>query len=505
LKTHLAKNSHLALLAVAFITGCAPPFYPAIYQARDTTHLYNGGLLGKEYELTRDVALVRESMKRPVLAPASPLPANAPVRTAGPSRALGGAWGIWGKQHLAYYRSHCDSPCQTPTEHETVARGVHLRIESIMVEDLEYPPPVFYVQARLRGGSCDGVLVDVSELIEDCVPPDSVWRERPIVANDNYLQPLATREPPQDLAELVKSLDDDNWSVRFRAVQKLADLDTDSTTLLSALLYAKEDRDPEVAYEAIESLGKLGTRADKAVPGLMAAMRRNDKPDGYCRRAAYALASIGRPVSPILTEALRDETWRLRYLAAEGLASMGEKAVPALPVLFELLYSPTEREAHDAPMHIGAAIHRIAPEEGARKLIQMLHDGSDVEQSQAAWALGAFAPAAEEAVEPLMELARKGKSQSRACAIETLGHFGAKAAPAVPILINAIEDSSESSNASLAAVEALGEIGPSAMPAIRAIERYSRHGSRFVRETAWIALQRIHGPAGRTSSDRPRQ
>lgn len=486
------------MIALGLVAGCGPPFYPAIYRARDNHNVYNGGLLYKEYELIREVALVRQGIKRPVLAPATPLPADAVIRTGGPSRALNSAWGIWGKNHLSCYRPRSETPCDVPPDHETVGRGVRLTIASIIVEDLHYPPPVFYVQARLQDGPHRGMLVDISELVEDCVPPDSTWRKRPVVVNDHYLQPVMPEDTPVGLDALIQDLESWRWEVRFQAVRKLAHVEADSEAVVSALLYAKEDSDPEVAYEAIEMLGKLGSRAEPAVPSLVAAMKRNDKPDGYCRRAAYALASIGRPVSPALIDALGDRTWRLRYLAAEGLASLGPEAAPALPVLLEVMHSPTERETRKAPEYIGRAIHRIAPEEGTRELVRLLQTGNKTERNQAARALGALAPAGEDAIAPLMEMARKEHFMSRVYAIQALGRFGEKAAPAVPIIVDALEDSSEPGIVSIMAVTALGEIGPAAVEAIPAIERFARRGSGSDRQTAMRALQKIR--VGRQSA-----
>lgn len=493
MKVHLATYLHLLLLGVALVTGCGPPFYPAIYRARSHSNVYNGGLLDKEYKLTQDVALVRQGIKRPVLAPATPLPPEAVIRTGGPSRALNSAWGIWGEQHLACYRAHCESPCDVPPDHDTVARGVRLTIASIMVEDLQYPPPVFYVQARLQSGPHRGLLVDISELVEDCVPPDSTWRKLPVVVNDNYLQPVVPEEPPVGLEALTGALESWRWEVRFQAVRELGNVNEDPAAVVATLLYAKEDPDPEVAYEAIESLGKLGPRAEGAVPSLVAAMKRNDKPDGYCRRAAYALASIGRPVSPVLVNALQDRTWRLRYLAAEGLASLGMEAAPALPVLFEVLRSPAERETRDAYMYIGRAIDRIAPEEATREFIRLLRDGDKEERSQAARAIGAIAPAGEQAIPLLMEIVEKERFMSRVYAIDALGKFGDKAAAAVPIIVSALEDSSEPGIVSTVALNALGEIGPAAKEAIPAIERFSRRASGHDRKTALRALRKIRG------------
>lgn len=491
----VARAARMVLVVAAgtCLTGCFTPSWPAIYRASDNSNFRNGGLLGKEYVLTQDVAMVREGWKRPVLAPLPQPPRYGAGRTAGPSRALGGAWGLWGKQRLAHYRPHCDTPCQVPAQHEVAPKGVQLKIEYIVVEDLRYPPPVFYVQARLQSGRYRGTLVDVSELIEDCVPPDSIWRDRPIVANDEYLEPLVRNEPVSDAAELVKSLDDTYWEARYRAVQQLGSVDADPAIAVPAILYAREDLDPEVSCEAIESLGRIGPRAEKAIPMLVATMKRNDRPEGYCRRAAVALAQIGRPVSTVLLDALSDKTWKFRYRAADGLASLGSEAAPALPALLAVLQSPGKRDDYDTPEYIGAAIYRIAREEGASAVLQLLRTGGEEQRQQAARALGAMGPCSEEVLSALVEMASEERFMTRVYAICALGKFGDKATPAVSIITRALEDESEPGIVALTAVEALGQIGPTARAAIPAIERYARRCGIWDRQTVLEALQAIRG------------
>lgn len=491
MNTHLL--SCLQILAIAgaifLVNGCGPPFLPEIGDARWVGNLYNGGLPGKRYELTQDVAIVREPLKRPVLAPTSPAAHGAVVRIAGPSRALAGSWGVWGKRHLAGYQPKCEHPCQVSDSCEIVTRGVRIRIEVIVFEDLAYPPPVYYVQARIESGPNEGLLVDVSELIEDCVAAGSHWRKPPVVANDNYLQPVCDGERCAPL-DPVKALDDSDWAVRFRAVQALPSLDADPVRLVTLLLYAKEDPDPEVAYEALESIGKLESRAEAAVPALIAAMKRHERPDGYCRRAAHALALIGRPVSPALIEALKDERWGSRYIAAEALGSLGQEAGQALPLLFELLFSLTGEEVREAPAHIGRAICRIAPDAGARQMLHLLQEGTRDEQDRVARAFTGVAPAHEEAIEPLIDFVANDRSYARAYAIEALGKYRAKASIAVPVLIRVLEQAPDSW-AEASAVEALGQIGPAAKPAIPAIQRYARNGPGRAPEAAARALRQI--------------
>ena len=92
-----------------------------------------------------------------------------------------------------------------------------------------------------------------------------------------------------------------------------------------------------------------------------------------------------------------------------------------------------------------------------------------------------------------MKMASNEQFMGRVYAVEALGRFGEKAAPAVPVIIRALEDSSEPGIVPFTAVNALGEIGPAAREAIPAIERFVRRASVHDREIGARALRRIRG------------
>jgi hypothetical protein len=195
----------------------------------------------------------------------------------------------------------------------------------------------------------------------------------------------------------------------------------------------------------------------------------------------------------VLLEALQDKTWGNRYLAADGLASMGTEAAEALPVLISVLVSPDQHDAYRTPEDIGTAIYRVAPRKGPAEALRLLREGAKVQRQQAARALGAIGPGNGEAIPALIEMAGKENFMTRVYAIEALGKFGDKAAAAVPVIVEAIEDKSEPGIVADAALSALGEIGPAARDAIPAIERYARRADAHDREAASWALRKIRG------------
>ncbi len=441
--------------ACACTSGCGV-LVPMCYDASLKAHVGRGGLVGKRYVLTQDVLVIREPWKRAVIVPEPRTDCGRARQIRRPARPVGGAWGVWGKRHLA----SLDPNRTSSGEAGTLAKGTRLKIVAVIAEVMNYPPPVYYVQGRIEEGRLKGTLADVSHVIEERVPPESNWRKLPNVADEQYLSPLVPTEPNRTVPAVLEALHSRHWAVRYRAVQLLGEIKGDPAITVSVLLAAMKDRDSEVQCEAIESLGRIGPAAKAAVPALVEVMKTKDIPSGYSRRAAEALASIGRPLSPALLDALKDDAWPNRFIAAEGLASLGAEAAGALPHLIEFLRSDPPSAADKTPEHIGGAIHRIAGKEGVAAVMELLKDARDNVRGNAARALGEMSPEAELGVPALMEMVVGERTFNRMYAIDALGKLGERATPAIPVLTEAMWDRSEAAYVRARAGQALGRIKP---------------------------------------------
>src|SRR5262249_24019838 len=87
-----------------------------------------------------------------------------------------------------------------------------------------------------------------------------------------------------------------------------------------------KNADVRLRQEAAEALGKLGPKAEAAIPALTEALQ--DWPVRW--PAARALVKIGPKTVPALVESLKAKTWGVSKSASEALAEIGPKAVPAL-------------------------------------------------------------------------------------------------------------------------------------------------------------------------------
>lgn len=486
--TKLPLSATAVLLTAAALMaacGCCRTAFLNDFSFR--LHYRNGGLVGKEYTLTQDVDLVREGYRMPVVM--LPVDARGKRQTNDdPSR----PWGCWGLSNLARWNSEKAVIVR-------IAAGARFRITRIVSGWPAHNPAACYVQGRFQEGADVRGVVDLSQLIEDAESPNREWESFPVVAKPAYARPIVPERIGPSAQELLGALrSHKHWAVRQHAALELPKVASPETTdsILAALLAALDDPDAEVRYAAVDALGGLGPRAAGAAQTLAHLMRREDEAVGLCRRAAAALARIQPPVSPILLAAVLDREWPSRYVAAEGLATLGPEARPAIPALIDLICSYHLGSAiYETPLFAGRAIYRIDPEAGPRAVLALLEDPDEDVRCNAARALGAMAPGAPEAIPPLLDLAQRARAMERVHAIRALGLYGEQALCAVPTMLAALDDSNDLVGVREAAATALGNIGPAAAAAAApALAAQLRQDYRYVHGTALDALAEM-GPA----------
>src|SRR5262249_32588822 len=107
---------------------------------------------------------------------------------------------------------------------------------------------------------------------------------------------------------------------------------------LSQWIKALQDKDPLAKLEALNVLGQAASPAKAAVPALIGGFRDRAAPFLSLHPwAAVALARIGPPAVPALTEALKDPVPLGRSGAALAWEMRGWDAKPAVPGLAALL------------------------------------------------------------------------------------------------------------------------------------------------------------------------
>ncbi len=222
---------------------------------------------------------------------------------------------------------------------------------------------------------------------------------------------------------------------------------------LAGYMEALSDEDPNVRSDAADGLGLYGESAADAIPMLSEALRDDYEP--VRMNAAYSLGAIGDPAVSALIEKLSDEKAPTRRVAAYGLAAVGVSAVPAL--------------------------------------CEMMNHENDAVRVEATYALAQIGSAAEPAVEALMSHVKDSKVEVRRYIPEALGGIGPSASPAVPVLIEMLENDDDVQVRFEAAL-ALAQIGPASSDAIPVLKSALTDKNRYVRDNSIHALKRIGTP-----------
>jgi HEAT repeat protein len=177
---------------------------------------------------------------------------------------------------------------------------------------------------------------------------------------------------------------------------------------MRVLTQSLEDSDPVAVSEALQAFSTMGSRAQKVVPDLLAALK---NPKESTRRAVLeAVGDIGPEASaavPQLIASLDEPSLELRQSAVVAIGKIGPGSKAAVPAISALLSEPTEEELRISALR---AIGNIGP-------------GTEVPISAFEKALQDPSPGV------------------RYAAIQALGNLGMAAIPAVPRLIEALKGS----------------------------------------------------------------
>ncbi len=322
--------------------------------------------------------------------------------------------------------------------------------------------------------------------------------------------------------------------MRREAVKALAAMGPEAADAVPTLIKATRDDNAEVRYWAVEGLRRMGPAAKEAGPALLLVLADDQRPAQEVAR--QAIEAIGPAAVPLLLNALADRDPWVRSNAAEALGVLGggrerKKVVHALGLLLvddtlrvrasaawavgkigpeakdaaKPLVAALREEIRRDPNFAGAeqrtrmqsmvfALGALGPKaaDGVPALMTVLNDGSEPLQVAAATALAGIG---EPAVKPLGTAVQSPVPAVRQEAARALRLIGPKAEPAVPALIQVLENTDElegGHDAIIAVADALGEIGKKAKKALSALEKQAKKsGSEDVTTALRRAIRKI--------------
>jgi HEAT repeat protein len=262
--------------------------------------------------------------------------------------------------------------------------------------------------------------------------------------------------------------------------------------------------------EAIETLQRMGPKAEEALP-LLATAAKEPTPDRA--RAVRALGPIAAAAKEdpalvnLLLETLRDKDKDVRNAAALSLGDLARSAKSTRPQIVMALAEAFKDR--DVSTSAGQAMERFG-KDAVPGLLDALRTADERGRVDAARILGQIGPEAKEAVAELAEVLKAKDGRLRGTAAEALGRIGPDAERAVPDLIGLFGDrfdlhvdpmwaglhpADRAKTVHDQAVQAIGRIGREAVPAL--IEGL-RHEKEQVRRGAAEALGRM-GPDARSA------
>jgi HEAT repeat protein len=231
-----------------------------------------------------------------------------------------------------------------------------------------------------------------------------------------------------------------DWQKRRASAEALGRLGSAAADAVPGLIVALTDVHDAVRKAAAEALAKIepdwprGTGAAAAVAGLVQVL--GGRSSEAAQHASAALSRIGRAAVPALAEALADEERDTRQVAAARvLGRIGAEAAAAVPTLTQALRSEhthVRQAAAEALAGIGPAAAPAVP-----ALADKLSDWSPAVRQATAEALGRVGPAADVAVPALIQLLSDREETARQAAVTALVRIG----PAtVPLLLRLLTD-----------------------------------------------------------------
>jgi len=246
-----------------------------------------------------------------------------------------------------------------------------------------------------------------------------------------------------------------------------------------------EDKQPQARVQAATALGRMGHKAEPAVPALIE--RFKDEDEMVCQAAAVALGRVASAAD--LIRVLGNKDARTRRWGAFAIGNL-RRPLGGL---------------HPADAFVGPIRDKLRNKlkSAVPGLVESLQDKNDEVRVEVVSALGFIGPPAKEAVPKITALLEDPSKLIRQTAASALWWIDGQAKVAVPILIEGLEDKRADLIDRQTCVYVLGEIGEkaeSAVPALilllRGIQNSNRNETSVgLSFSATDALGRIGEPA----------
>ncbi|MCO6457461.1 MAG: HEAT repeat domain-containing protein [Pirellulaceae bacterium] len=270
----------------------------------------------------------------------------------------------------------------------------------------------------------------------------------------------------------------------------------DAKELIPLVAKMLTHQEPECRLQALVTLGRMGAESKSVVPQIVAQLEQGAP--GLKYAAAYALAEIGDApgATAALQKAVQSDDLFLRMVSAWALVRLNPQDdatnKQAVAVLIEGLKSKDKQTIAMAARTLAAI--QAPSEDVAPALVEALQNADPYVIDQAVRALAALG---KEAVPRVKRGLQNDKLRIHAVAVLRL--VGKDAADAVPDLVEVLEKGGLTPEFRREANFALGAVGPGAAPAVGVLIKALDDPGQEVQYSACYALGQI-GPEARAAN-----
>ena len=284
---------------------------------------------------------------------------------------------------------------------------------------------------------------DLKLLLEGLKSSDP--RERWISANSlSYV----TTEATEVIPALVRSLDDFDPNVTYRAMVALAHLRSKEdlrTVVETVIRRLKDDPSVNTRVAAAHALAGFASYRDLTIPALLSALQ--DGSGAVSTAAARSLGEIGPAAKEGLIERLRNPLFRLpvKRLAATALAGEGmERGDDITNVLIDVLNNPDNDIELRRRAAYSLAQLRPSDPDRIRQIIGNVTDKSAAVRSAVLsilWSVSAHDKLKETMLPALLEATKDGNAEVRTTALGALGNMSPVSDEIDKLLLEMLQDS----------------------------------------------------------------
>ena len=319
----------------------------------------------------------------------------------------------------------------------------------------------------------------------------------PVVIEEEVLPPLVeeiqiTEAQQQEIDRWIKELKNEDWKVRYDAVEVLVGM---GVITVPTLIESLNDESSSVRNSAAKALGKLGVKNEEVIAALFNRLK-NDESSSVRGYAAKVLGKLGvknEEVIAVLRNRLKnDESSSVRGSVASALGKLGVKNEEVIAALLDRLKNDRDSDVRSSATEALGELSVKNEEVIAVLLNRLKNDESSSVRYYTVKALGKLGVKNEEIIAALLLNRLKNEEGWTKDVAEALVNLGVSHKESTSIVLLDRLKNDRDSDVRKSATKALGKLGvKSEKVTIALIDRLKNDRASDVRSYAALALGKL--------------